>query len=988
MRHQVDLLFPPYRLNPREDRLFRGDTPVPLRAKPFALLRYMAEHPQRLVKHEELRKAIWPTTYVSDGVLRVYLREVRAALEDEATAPQFIETVAHRGYRFLPAVEIVAGAAASTTVPAPSTSPMVGRVEELKELNDAFARACAGRREVVFVSGEAGIGKSALIGALLSQIATHDGVRIGRGQCVEHRGESEPYLPVLDALRSLCQPDSDVVIPAIRKYAPTWLAQMPGVIEDDAFADLQQKVGGSGQQRMLREIAEALEQISAHLVVVLALEDLHWSDPSTLTLLDWLARRTQPAQLLIVGTHRPVAALPGNHPLRTLVQELAGRLARELTVGALTVTDVATYLQRQGEVADQNGSSSIEEVAHAIHARTDGNPLFMVLLVSALLSKSESRARQDIASATPPLSLLEKTAHLVPRNIAEIVSEQLGQLEQEEQQLLELAAVGGVEFCAAAIAAAADLTVMETENRCARLARLSSFLQDAGDEEWPDGSVSGRFRFNHALCRDVVYARLTSARRTGLHLSIGKRIESAYLERVSEIAPELARHFEQGRDFERALKYREQAAARALKQSAPREAIEHLNAGLTGLQRLADGPERKVHELHLHIGLGAALQSTKGYGAPEVEQAYERAGDLCRQLGETPELFPALMGLWSFAIGRGDWKRGHDLAERNLRLAEQIQQPGQLARAWRALGHGQLFLGRYEDARKSLERAIAWTADSNYLQDTFAYTSNTAVDARSALAWVLELLGFSDQALGMLRKSMTVAEQLENMHDLTYATYFGTVLYGFRREWDNVQSWARRTIELATQHGLPYFEALGTHMRGTALAQQGNLPEGLPLMSQAIAMTRAIGVEAGLSGMYLMIAETCLQAGQLRSGLDAVSDAAGFAKSKDEHIWESELHRIKGELLLAHSQREQGAKSAKRGEREVEECFLLAREVACAQGSRKWALRAAMSLSNLWRQQEKRKEARQVLTEAYNSFTEGFASRDLQEAKALLAQLH
>jgi DNA-binding winged helix-turn-helix (wHTH) protein/predicted ATPase/type II secretory pathway predicted ATPase ExeA len=986
------LLFPPYRLDLQNEQLSRADKLIPLRAKPFALLRFMAENSGRLVLHEELRKAIWPTTYVSEGVLRVYLREVRAALEDDPESPRFIETIARRGYRFLVAVERVttagkSDAIVSETQTAGATPAMVGRNAELARLRSAFAKASLGARQIVFLNGEAGIGKTTIVEAFLNEAAEPGEVWIGRGQCVEHRGESEPYLPMLDALNRLAHHAAGAqVIETLRMRAPTWLVQMPGVIDDVAYNDLQKKVDGASQQRMLREMADTLEQLSIRRPVVLAFEDLHWSDPSTLTLLDLLARRTERARLLIVATHRPLAILPGEHPLRVLAHELAGRYCEDLSLAPLTAGDVAEYLGNRIEPDDAADAISLDQVARSIHQRTEGNPLYMVTLVSALLHGT-STGSDGAAKRTSRREVIDGAERIVPANITEMISQQFARLDAEEQRLLEVASVAGVEFSAAAVAAGADATLMAVEERCAGLAGRMSFLQDAGDDEWPDGTVSARFRFRHALYREAVYARLTAARRSALHHRIGQRQEAAYGERANEIASELARHFEQGRNFERALRYREQAARNALRRSAPREAIEHLSAALGLLGRLPEGHERLEHELQIRLALGAALQSTKGYGADEVQDAYQRAGELCQRLGETPHLFPALMGLWSFAVGRGEWKRSLELAEKNLRLAQSVAEPAQLARSWRGLGHVQYFLGRFDDARENLERAIALTADSEPRLDTFTYMSNTGVEARSALAWTLELIGYPDQALAMIRKALSVAERLGNVADLIYATYFAAVLYGFRTEWPNAESWARRTVELASEHGLPYYVAMGTHLRGAALAEQGRFDEGLSLMQTGVATSHAIGVEAGLTGMYLMIAENSLKAGQLRPASDAIADGFRFAKSKDEHAWEAELHRVKGELALEQFRRGAGVKGVKRGERDAEEALQAAQEIARAQGSRKWQLRAASSLSNLWKQQKKKKEARQVLSVAYCRFTEGFETTELKAAKSLLAQL-
>jgi len=988
-----NLLFPPYRLDLQNEQLWRADKLVPLRAKPFALLRFMTENPGRLVLHEELRKAIWPTTYVSEGVLRVYLREVRAALEDDAESPRFIETVARRGYRFLAPVERVTAAGATTAAASDSQAPaatprMVGRNGELARLRGAFAKALSGTRQLVFLNGEAGIGKTTIIEAFLSEEAERDEIGVGRGQCVEHRGESEPYLPMLDALRRLIhQPDGARVIETLRKVAPTWLVQMPGVIDDAAFSDLQKKVEGASQQRMLREMTDALEQLSFQRPVVLAFEDLHWSDPSTITLLDLLARRTGSARLLIVATHRPVASLPTEHPLRVLAHELAGRYCEDLSLQPLTPGEVAEYLGNRIEHVDAGEAVSLADVARSIYQRSEGNPLYMVTLVGALLGDNQASASGGNDKRASLREVIDQSDRSVPANITEMISRQFSRLDTEEQRLLEVASVAGVEFSAAAVAAGADAPLTTVEERCAALSARMSFLQDAGDDEWPDGTVSARFRFRHALYREAVYARLGAARRSGLHHRIGERQEAAYGNRATEIASVLARHFEQGRNFERALRYREQAARNALRRSAPREAVEHLSAGLGILDRLPEGHERLEHELQLRLAMGAAVQSTKGYGAVEVQDAYQRAGELCQRLGETPHLFPALMGLWSFAVGRGEWTRSLELAEKNLRLAQSIAEPAQLARSWRGLGHVQHFLGRFDDARENLERAIALTGDSEPRLDTFTYMSNTGVEARSALAWTLELIGYPDQALAMARTALSLAERLGNVADLIYATYFAAVLYGFRLEWANAENWSRRAVELATEHGLPYYVATGTHLHGTALAEQGRFDEGLPLMQQGVATAHAIGVEAGLTGMNLTIAENSIRAKQFRLAADAIAEGFRFAKIKDEHAWEPELHRVKGELMLEQYRQGQGAKGVKRGEKDAEESFLAAQEMARAQGSHKWQLRAASSLSSLWKQQKKKKEARQVLSVAYGRFTEGFDTTELRAAKSLLAQL-
>ena len=987
-------LFPPFQLDPRSERLLRGSEVIPLRPKPFALLRYMVEHPGRLVSHEELRKAIWPATFVGEGVLRLYLREVRSALGDDADSPKFIETIARRGYRFIPEVKRTGDADDLANPPqaalaAPAKSPStVGREAELARLRSAFLKASTGMRQVIFVSGEAGIGKSTLIEAFLTQAGARDGVLTGRGQCVEHRGESEPYLPVIDALSRLCREDNGGrVAETIRHHAPTWLAQMPALLDDADSPAPAPTAQGATQPRMLREIAEAIERLTANRIVILALEDLHWSDPSTLTLLDLLARRPERARLMIVASHRPVATLPAEHPLRATVRELAGRYCEDLKLTPLSSSEVAEYLRHRIDETNPPDGAAIKRAAAAIHNRTEGNPLFMAAVVDSLLRRTDSSDGDSGDSKISLEKLADDSNGIAPGTVMEMIAQQLAQLGAEDQALLEVASVAGTEFSAAAIAAGIGKDLMDVERQCAAFATRMAFLQDAGDTEWPDGTVAARFRFQHALYWESVYGRLTAARRARLHQMIGEREEAAYGERASEIAAGLARHFTQGRDFERAFRYRHQAAHNALRASAAREAVEHLTAAIDALGHLPIGIQKLERELQLQLAMGAALQATRGYGAPEVQQAYERAGELCQRLGETPQLFPALMGLWSFAVGRGDWQRSHQLAERNLRLAERLQEPAQLARSWRSLGHGRFFLGELAEARANLEQAIALCGRHQPQLDHFAYTSNVEVDARSALAWTLELSGFPEQALAMSRRALGAAEQFATAHDVIYATYFTAVLYGFRQEWDTAADWSKRTIELATEHGLPYYQLMGSHMLGAAISQQGQAENGLPMMQQAIQTSLAIGVEAGLTGMYLMIAEAYRAAGEFRAAHDAIIDAFRFVKLKDEHAWEPELLRANAELMLAQHRNGRGAKGAKNSEKDAEESLLKSIELARSQGAAKWELRSAVSLATLYQHQKKKKEARQLLSNVYGRFKEGFETRDLLAAKELLAEL-
>src|SRR5262249_43904914 len=351
----AQFLFGPYRLDTGNEQLWWGARLLPLRPKPFALLRYLVERRGRLVPKAELLRAVWPDTVVSGGVLKNYIRDLRVVLSDDAEAPRFIETVARRGYRFIAAVQDGESLAFSHNPGRSSRAPslksqvssLVGRERELAQLQRWSEKALAGERQVVFVTGEGGIGKTTLVNTFLEQLMIGRELWIGWGQCIEHFGVGEAYLPVLAALGQLCRdPGSTRLQEFLRQYAPSWLVQLPALLSAAELEVLQRKPVGATRERMLREMVEALEAVTAEQPLVLVLEDLHWSDSATLDLLAFVARRRQPARLLVIGTYRPVDMIMREHPLKTIKQELQiHKQCEELPLGLLGVAAVEAYLE-------------------------------------------------------------------------------------------------------------------------------------------------------------------------------------------------------------------------------------------------------------------------------------------------------------------------------------------------------------------------------------------------------------------------------------------------------------------------------------------------------------------------------------------------------------------------------------------------------------------------------------------------------------------
>jgi predicted ATPase len=541
MTQEHTIAFGPFRLEPPPGRLWRGDHLIPLRPRSLAMLRYLAAQPGRLVTKAEVQQHVWAGTHITPNVLRVCVREIRAALGDSAGAPRYLATVGRQGYRWL------VGGDLEGHPPWPADL-LVGRRGEVDLIDGWGQQAAHGTRQLVFVSGEAGIGKTTVVAMGLARLAAGGEVRTARGQCVEHTGEGEPYLPFLEALGQLGQgPARDAVRAVLGRYAPLWLAQLPGLVSASELDRLQGRLYGATPARMLRELAEALEVLTADQLLVLVLEDVQWSDRSTVEALAYLGQRREPARLLVLGTYRPVDVLLQGHPLRGMVQELCGRgQAVELRLEFLSTADVATYL------AGRLGGPVAALLTVFVYARTDGNALFMVNIVEHLVQQGAVVRRAEQWTLREEA---ETQGASLPEGLRGLLLRRIEALPLATRQVLEAASVVGETFTVAAVAAGIQAPVEDVEAVCAGLAAQGHFLTDAGWRVWPDGTSGGRYRFQHALYQQVLYEALGTAQRVQLHQRIGARLEAGYGVRAGEIAARLAVHFERAGAVQRAVHY-------------------------------------------------------------------------------------------------------------------------------------------------------------------------------------------------------------------------------------------------------------------------------------------------------------------------------------------------------------------------------------------------------------------------------------------------
>jgi DNA-binding winged helix-turn-helix (wHTH) protein/tetratricopeptide (TPR) repeat protein len=980
-------------LDTRQFELSHGGVRLPLRRKVFQVLVFLIEQRDRVVSRDELLAQVWPNQCVGDETLTSCVKAARQAVGDSGRAQRVIRTVHGRGLQFVAAVTATDASIPLTT---PKGSPsglapashtpglLVGREAELTTLHRWYTTAQQGMRQVGFITGEAGMGKTALVEAFVARVASEGAAWIGHGQCIDQYGTAEAYLPVLEALGRLCRgPDGAYFLAWLRQHAPSWLVQMPAVLQTEDRNALRHLAGDATQARMLRELAEALERLTAERPLLLTLEDLHWSDGATLDWLAYVARRRDPARLLVLATFRPAEARGAARPISLRTRELLVHgQATELALGTLSAADVATFVARRfGE------GPFVAELAPVLHQRAEGKLLFLVTMVADLVHRGVLQHGPAGWKLTVPLDM---TTVGVPESLRVLIEQQFERLAPAEQAVLEAASVAGVDFSAAAVAAGVGASVEDIDTRCAMLAQQGQLVCADGLATWPDGTVVGRYSFEHALYREVIYERIPVGCRTRLHQRIGTWEGQAYGTYGEKRAAELAMHFERGHDYRRAVYYLQQAGAHAIQRGAHREAICLLSKGLQLLTTWPDTLERAQQELAIQLALGAPLIATRGWAAPEVEQTYTRAWALCQQLEETAPLPSILLGLGSFAAGRGQLPKARELLEHALTRAQLVQDDQSLVRGYAMLGMTLLFLGELAAAHAHLEQGITLSDPQTHDGSSFPPPWEPHVTCLVYDGFALWLLGYPEQALQRSHDALTRAKQLAHPYSIASALKFAAVLHQFRRETWQTQTFAEATLALARDQRFVAREAEATRLQGWVLAMQGQ-EEGILLIRQGVAAARASGEV--LQGFWpALLAEAYGRAGQPEAGVPVLAEAGMRSLQYEERLGEAELYRLAGELLLQAGVHPQATGVFSSDDTHVlpespEACFLQALAIARRQQAKSLELRAAVSLGRLWQHQGKRIAAHQLVAEVYEWFTEGFDTADLQEAQALLAEL-
>jgi DNA-binding winged helix-turn-helix (wHTH) protein/predicted ATPase len=976
------IIFDPFCLDLINECLWDGTQAIKLRPKAFALLSYLLERPGRLVTKEELLNAVWPGTFVGEAVLKVVIRQLREALSDDPKSPRFIETAHRRGYRFIGQIAAIEpmptedqerkannAALGSSKRAADSPQRVVGRDESLLQMRNWLEKTLGGERQIVFVSGEAGIGKTALVDAFAQSIASDRSIWISRGQCLEQYGTSEAYLPVLDAIGRLCREQRQVV-DVLRAHAPMWLLQMPSLVSASDRELLSREVSGATRERMLREMGEALEALTADVPLVLILEDLHWSDYSTLDLISYVARQRHPARLMLIGTYRTAELIVSGHPLKGVKQELVVKQqCQELPLEYLSEDAVDEYLSVRFR-----HHRFPEELARLIHERTEGNPLFMVNLVDYLLAERLIRKHED---SWELVVAIEKVEVGVPDSIKQMIQMQVDHLEANAQRTLEAASVAGAEFSPPVLAAALEEDRAALEALCDQLARQRQLIHDCGVQELPDGEAVSRYGFIHALYQSVLYGKVSAARRVQLHRRIAEEAEALYGEHAGEIAAELAMHFERGRDYKRAAKYFQHAAVMAQRLYANEDAINLLSHGLSLLGQLPRSAQRDAEELNFQLALAPLYRMTKGWTSPEVEQALDRAMELCDKVGDDAQRAQVFYGLESLYVVQAKLEKVQLASDELHRLYQRTHATTPPLEAEIMLTGSRLHLGRIVEANDEFERMLAAKSQLHHIGEAQTWNYADAVHGRAWHAHALWLLGYPESALLRAHEGLRLAHDLGQPFNEALAATYLAMLQQLCADEATARASSQEALALTTEYKAPYYRAWSAILVSYALAcEQPGIPT-IGNLRESIVTFRASGARLRLPYYLALLAQVCGRAGRADDGLVAVDEGMAASRAHNERWWDAELHHVRGGLLLAA-----GADPA-----EAEAAYARAIEIARAQQVRVLELRAATSLARLWRTQRRADDARQLLQNIYSWFTEGFDTIDLRAAKTLLDEL-
>lgn len=943
-------LFGDYRLDTANVQLLKLDRDVPLPPKAFAMLVYLIERRGLLVTKDELLDTVWERRYVTEGVLKTTVQILRQALADDSKTPRYLETVHRRGYRFIAEVAASTGDAIrqQSRLSGPDHLQLVGREIELGQLQQCLTHALSGTPQLVFVTGEAGIGKTTLIEHFLAACASR--TVIGHGQCVEQYGQSEAYLPILEALNVVCRRQGESALTVLANTAPDWLAELPWLDNNNQLKTVQKDASSKSQARMLRELGELLAQWSMDFPLLLVLEDLHWSDWATLDALAFLARRKNSARWLIVASYRPERTISDNQPLAKIARDLQLHgLSQEIALPLLSEPAVTDYLKQRCGTTKCN-----PDLIAAIYRRSEGLPFFM-----AQLAENIDRLSGDALQS-------------LPEGLQYLIEQQFERLSADHQDLLSSAAVAGAVFSVPLLSKLTGRTETQVENQCEALLRSRNFLAQAQ-------STPGHYAFLHAYYHEYVYQRLPAFSKAKLHRQTACWLEEHVHAGIDDTLSALALHFEQGGVFDKAVDYLQQAVSLALRRHAPHEVIQLARRALTILETQLDdtGQQSEQQIIGFYSVLIAALQATQGFAAAELRPIYERILRSAEKQNNPMQMSAILWGWGCFFSVQGELIEARDRCWQPLcQLAESSGEILATICGQVGMGGAEMYAGNLSVAEAYQQQALE-LFDFNRQGGQFNFIALHPLvlcySLRAQTAW---LLGFPDQALRMAKAGVELALASKQPFSLSFAQWSVAMCAQMRGDFIEAVDRCDEALALSHEHGFMLIDKLAILVKGWASLKNGEHQNGVKDIYTGLNLIRDTGGKLMQSQLLAFCCDACLEAGLYDDARILLGHAEEVvAQQRRECFFEAELYRLQGELLLVNTDPDHDAAQA---------LFRKALAIADSQGAKALALRAALSLGRLLAAQGRADDAWQILYRIHAQFEEGFSTQDLRQAAAML----
>jgi len=891
----------------------------------------------------------------------------------------------------------------------------VARESELERLNTLLEMSLKVGGQVVFITGEAGSGKTALIQEFARKAQeAHPDLIVASGKCNAHTGVGDPYSPFMEMLSLLtgdvetrwaagmitkehaqrlwslipqtikalldCGPDLiNIFVPgapllaraeAFARGPVEWQIRLKRLVERKAMLPPDSSLQ---QSDLFEQYTRLLIALARERPLLLMPDDLQWIDAGSASLIFHLCRRLTGNRILVAGSYRPdevaLGRGDGRHPLETVVHELKRDFGDiELEVGKTEAREfVDAYIDTEPNRLDRN-------FRETIFKQTKGHPLFTVELLKEMQNRDLLiKDKQGQWIQGPNLDW-----NALPARVDAVIEERISRLNEDERETLTLASVEGEEFTAEVLAQLQDIETRKLIRLLSgELDRRHHIVSAKGMRQLKNLHLS-LYLFRHILFQRYLYNNLDEVERTHLHAEVGQILENLYGEQSEEVSVQLARHFQEARVLDKAIEYLHKAGKRAVHLSANEEAIVHYKRALELLEELSETPERVQKEIALQLDFLVPVAATKGYGALEVRQAIFRAQELCNQIKETPQFFTTLVQIAThYAFARAEYRTALEYQDQITKIAEQTGDPLQKAicsytTIWALLNIGEL--------TKSAEHAKEMNAlydpeKHGFLAYIFGY--DLGVINRGFGSWALWFLGYPDQARKDLDMAMEHAYRLDHPHTIAFGLVGACEMDWFLGDKEAGDRHLEELTRISNEKGFVYWQAHAVFYEGEKIGFEGKVKEGIAQMHQGLAMIEATGIQTCFTRLLARLADVCLKTGQIDEGLTSIDEASEVRCKFDEKYMEAEHYRLKGELLLR-----KGA-----SEDEVMKLFEQAVEVSKQQQAKSLELRAVMSKSRLLQRQGKKREAHKLLNETYSWFTEGFDTADLKEAKALLEEL-